>query len=386
MDTHWTRTYHFIVYIWKRLKNNQTRTSKMSVALGKRTNRTGDKVNLFLDFYVNEVRQRESLNMFLFTRPKTASEKNHNEEIRNLAEAIRSKKSLTHYEAGGAEVTPAFKKNINFIAYFQNYLDHYTKKDIRMISACLQSFKTFLKDEEGKTVITPKELTEQLCLDFREYLDNKLNGETPSDYFARFKKVIKQAIREKILTSNPANDIRTYKPKDSILKDVLTFEEMQLLAQTKCGNEVVKRAFLVACYTGLRYCDIVELRWKNIKNSVLLINQLKTEKPVSLKLNAISEKLMGTVGEPEDQVFKLPTHNSILKNLKNWTARAGIDKHITFHCARHSFGTNLMMYDGNINTVASLLGHTSWKHTQKYVRAVESMREQAISKLPEIIF
>lgn len=358
----------------------------MSVALGKRTNRTGDKVNLFLDFYVNEVRQRESLNMFLFTRPKTASEKNHNEEIRNLAEAIRSKKSLTHYEAGGAEVTPAFKKNINFIAYFQNYLDHYTKKDIRMISACLQSFKTFLKDEEGKTVITPKELTEQLCLDFREYLDNKLNGETPSDYFARFKKVIKQAIREKILTSNPANDIRTYKPKDSILKDVLTFEEMQLLAQTKCGNEVVKRAFLVACYTGLRYCDIVELRWKNIKNSVLLINQLKTEKPVSLKLNAISEKLMGTVGEPEDQVFKLPTHNSILKNLKNWTARAGIDKHITFHCARHSFGTNLMMYDGNINTVASLLGHTSWKHTQKYVRAVESMREQAISKLPEIIF
>jgi integrase/recombinase XerD len=356
----------------------------MSVSLGKRPNRTGDKVNLFLDFYVNDVRQRESLDMFLFTRPKTPSERKHNEDIRNLAEAIRSKKSLTHYEAGGAEVTPAFKKNINFIAYFQNYLDNYTKKDSRMIRACLLSFKTFLKEEHNKTVITPKELTEQLCIDFREYLDNKLNGETPSDYFARFKKVIKQAIREKILTSNPASDIRTFKPKDSILKDVLTFEEMQLLAQTPCGNDNVKRAFLLSCYTGLRYCDIEVLSWKHIKNGVLTINQLKTEKPVSIKLNPVSEKLMGAVGEPEDQVFKLPTHNSILKNLKNWTARAGIDKHITFHCGRHSFGTNLMMYDGNINTVASLLGHSSWKHTQKYVRAVESMREQAISKLPEI--
>ena len=48
----------------------------MSVSLSERLNRLGDKINLLLDYYVNEVRQRENLGMFVFAQPKTQSEKN----------------------------------------------------------------------------------------------------------------------------------------------------------------------------------------------------------------------------------------------------------------------------------------------------------------------
>ncbi|MDZ7936349.1 MAG: tyrosine-type recombinase/integrase [Emticicia sp.] len=52
--------------------------------------------------------------------------------------------------------------------------------------------------------------------------------------------------------------------------------------------------------------------------------------------------------------------------------------------ARHSFGTNLMIYDGNIKSISSLLGHTTLKHTEKYVRVVEDLKQRAVNALPQI--
>ena len=68
-----------------------------------------------------------------------------------------------------------------------------------------------------------------------------------------------------------------------------------------------------------------------------------------------------------------------LKALRHWTARAGITKHITWHCA-----VNILNNGANIKTVASLLGHSGLKHTEKYTRAVDKLKEDAINSLPEL--
>lgn len=57
---------------------------------------------------------------------------------------------------------------------------------------------------------------------------------------------------------------------------------------------------------------------------------------------------------------------------------------ITFHVARHSFAVNILNNGANIKTVASLLGHSGLKHTEKYTRAVDSLKEAAINSLPEL--
>ena len=57
---------------------------------------------------------------------------------------------------------------------------------------------------------------------------------------------------------------------------------------------------------------------------------------------------------------------------------------ITFHCARHSFAVNILNNGANIKTVASLLGHSGLKHTEKYTRAVDKLKEEAINSLPEL--
>ena len=57
---------------------------------------------------------------------------------------------------------------------------------------------------------------------------------------------------------------------------------------------------------------------------------------------------------------------------------------ITFHCGRHSFAVNILNNGANIKTVASLLGHSSIQHTEKYTRAVDSLKQAAINSLPEL--
>ena len=60
------------------------------------------------------------------------------------------------------------------------------------------------------------------------------------------------------------------------------------------------------------------------------------------------------------------------------------DKHISWHCARYSFAVNILNNGANIKTVASLLGHSGLKHTEKYTRAVDKLKEDAINSLPAL--
>ena len=99
-------------------------------------------------------------------------------------------------------------------------------------------------------------------------------------------------------------------------------------------------------------------------------------------LNLIGEKPSG--GNKESKIFNLPTYQSCNKSLNRWVKHAGIDKHITWHCARHSFAVNILNNGANIKTVASLLGHSGLKHTEKYTRAIDSLKQEAINSLPKL--
>jgi len=94
-----------------------------------------------------------------------------------------------------------------------------------------------------------------------------------------------------------------------------------------------------------------------------------------------------SVGEaPEDlnsSIFNLPSYESCSKSVKLWIKRAGINKHISWHCARHSFAVNILNNGANIKTIASLLWHSGLKHTEKYTRAVDKLKSEAINSLPE---
>jgi site-specific recombinase XerD len=87
-------------------------------------------------------------------------------------------------------------------------------------------------------------------------------------------------------------------------------------------------------------------------------------------------------GEPQDLVFTLPTNAGALKSLKSWVEKAELGKHITWHCARHTFATNLIYYKTDVMIVSKLLGHSTLKYTQRYTRIAEELKRNAVNSLP----
>ena len=125
-------------------------------------------------------------------------------------------------------------------------------------------------------------------------------------------------------------------------RQYLTKEELVALSKAECKSDVLRRSGLFSCLTGLRLSDCILLQWENIKKSgdggwVLDITTKKTKTDAILP---ISEEALALCGEREEgQVFKKLTPNLVAAHLKDWIKAAGITKHITFHCFRHTFAT-----------------------------------------------
>lgn len=369
--------------------------------------------SLYLEFYMGYTiveskngktykkvnRECERLGLFLWQAPRTPIERQNNKDTLALAKKIRFERGQQLLESSEGY---RLKKDrqINFLDYFQNYIDNYTKKDIRMVQIALQRFRDFLNatPEYAKFVksIKPEQLNKDMMVAFTEYLQSRSVGEGAKSIYQRFKKVVNYAIEHDVLTKNPCTGV-VIKADDQILrKDVLSLDEEQALINThyEGENPNIRRAFIMCLYCGLRFCDVKDLTFSNVdySNKLLKFEQNKTKghSANSGVIIPLNDGLLRLIGEPtenqskESLIFPLPSYEMCLKALKRWVKRAGIEKHISWHCARHSFAVNILNNGANIKTVASLLGHSGLKHTEKYTRAIDRLKEDAINSLPTL--
>jgi site-specific recombinase XerD len=293
-------------------------------------------------------------------------------------------------------------KKVNIFDCMDAYYADYTKKDIRMVKGAINRFKDFIAIEypECKIRIFPEQLNKDLMIKFVEYLQSRGHGSGAFTYYKRFKKIVRHLVEKNYLPKNPCQGVVCKTDEESLKKDILSVDEMKKLIETTYPqqNKDVRRAFIFCLYTGIRYCDVKDLRYGNVDfyNKLLTFNQKKTEGHSSKSWVTIplNDGLLSLVGNPEinedgrqidTNLFNLPSQTMCLKSVKKWVKRAGIQKHITWHCARHSFAVNILNNGANIKTVASLLGHSGLEHTEKYTRAVDELKQKAIDSLPELV-
>jgi Site-specific recombinase XerD len=365
--------------------------------------------SLWIEFYLGydrettkKSRTREFLKLYLIGTPKTPVERQQNKETIELAKKIRfEREQQLKNEVEGYRLKK--DKKINFLDYFQMYLNEYTKKDIKMIELALSRFKDFLKDTPQYSMfandIKPQQINRDMILRFVEYLQKRSYGEGANSIYARFKKVVNYAIDHDIMVKNPCKGIVIKVDEKALKKDILTFEEIQLLANTHYDNESndIRRAFLFCCFSGLRFVDVHSLTFGNVDftSNILKFDQKKTSGHssnswVTMKLTPTLLQLIGepptdTITPNNATIFNLKTYESCTKALRRWVKRAGIKKAISWHCARHSFGTNLAMQGNSPFVIKELMGHSSLKYTERYVRAVEEQKANALNNMPTLI-
>ena len=352
----------------------------MSVTLRKRKN-ADSSITLRLDIYHNGQRSIETLKELKLSKGSSPIDRENNKKILQQADAIRVMRAA-ELEANNYDmVTDAGKKTVVTV-WMQSFIDSYTKKDKRNMQGVQNRFTDYLK-EIKKEGLTFGNLNALLIEDFIDYLENKSKGEGAASYYSRFKKMIKQAYRKKLMKENVLDFVERKVKGKASKKDILTLEELKSLAATPTESSEVKRAFLFSCVTGLRWCDIKALTWQSINfdTNQMSIEQSKTGEEITTPLNSTAVKLLGEAKEVNDTIFVLPTANGANKTVKAWVKRAKINKAITWHNARHSFGTNLIFNDVDVLTASKLLGHTSMKHTQRYVDTAAEMKQKATDKV-----
>ncbi len=382
-------------------------------------------------YVVHHERKKEELKLYLVAKPRTPEERERNRETVALAEKIRQEKEQQRLR-GEMGYSIDSKRVDNVFDFFDAYVKDYAKKDIRNITLSLNRFKAFVREKYPMCVtrkpqaeieriekewedkykrgfhplnensrwtfhLKPNRLDKEMVKAFVDWLGEHGEGGGPMTAWKRFRKVIKAAVEQGVLKTNPCEGIRVVYDENILSKEVLSAEEVkQLLAtEVKGQNMEVRRAFTTSLFTGIRWCDIVDLRFSDVDytNRLLTFNQAKTKHSSSKSFVTIplTDFLLEVIGTPEehgrgktDRIFDLPSPTMANKSLGHWVKRAGIDKHITWHCGRHTFATLVLEGGASVPVVASLLGHSSISMTQKYTRARDAAKKAAMESLPKI--
>ena len=91
---------------------------------------------------------------------------------------------------------------------------------------------------------------------------------------------------------------------------------------------------------------------------------------------------MGARKSNDEKVFEDLTYSDYNNaKIREWMIRAGIEKHITFHCARHTYATLQLSLGTDIYTVSKLLGHKSLKTTEVYAKIIDKKKKEAANRI-----
>lgn len=353
--------------------------NKESVKLRQRVNASGT-ISLYLDIYRRGQRKCEYLNMYLIPEVNREA-KEKNKETLAFAEAIRSKRAV---ELVNNEYGFKLKRDdVLFFPYAEKIAEG--KKTAANVRSVLSRIKSYCRNESLRV----SQIDGRFIEGFITYLKGKgLSQNTCCVYIRTFRSLLRRAIKDDIITKDPAVNIDPVK-REEAEREFLTVEEVRLLVNTPCYSDIIKRAFLFSCLTGLRRSDIEKLTWGEVQQrgsiTRLTFRQKKTGGLEYLDIAAQAVPLMGERGDANQLVFRgFPKISTTNEALRHWVFSAGIEKKITFHCARHTFAVMMLDLGVDLFTVSKLLGHRDVTTTQIYAKVLDKNKQAAVEKIPSI--
>ena len=355
-------------------------------------------ISLYLDMYYKGIRKKESLKLYIL--PETSPIiKMQNANTRKLAEQIKAQRILDIQNCGLVDWDSVKRSHITLKEWMVKFsqgdaaVTEGSKRTRRNALARVEQYLNYI----GEPDLELKNVDKEFCRGFIAFLKTcKFNNgkKTLSNTTCRIfvnivTAALTKAVNEGIIERNPFKQLEAKeKPKkDESTREFLTIDELKLLMATPCRLEIVKHAFLFSCFTGLRYSDVKSLLWSEIhtaadgKTLYLEHQQVKTKKNVTVPLSEEALKWMPKKQKGKDKVFHQMqiTSTTVEVLLEEWVKAAGIHKHITYHCSRHTAATMLLTLGADLYTVSKILGHSSIKMTEVYAKIVDKKKVETVN-------
>lgn len=248
---------------------------------------------------------------------------------------------------------------------------------------------------EGKLLFD--QITFGWVTDFDQYMtrDGKRIN-TRWKYHKFIKTYLNVAIKKRISDVYPYDQFKAKRQEGN--RDALTLAELKELEvlnreclSTTQANTLDK--FLFSCYTGLRISDIETLSTDSFTvdgdKVYMTIKQQKSERmvrnvPLHKLFNGKAlEIFLKYFNHDEKLLFPALSSKEINRQLKNIASFTGIKKVLTFHMARHTFGSALAEMSKDVLMIKNLMGHSKIETSMIYIHM---SRERLENKLDQVDF
>lgn len=357
---------------WFSIGSSKHTIMKELVKLRKKKMKDGGE-SLYLCYSVNGVRKYEYLSLYL-SPGNDAITRKRNSATLDSARVIQAQRVID-LQNGKAGIRKSGKTALS--EYGEKYLDRHISQGTKIaITTATNQWLNIIGDKSIESVCKD---------DVLKFIETISETRKPSTVYLKvsiLSSIFQCAVKDELIAVNPFSLLKnTERPKNEKgERQYLTMEEIHKVMKTPCKFPDLKAAFLFSCFTGLRFSDIYTLDWSMIVNGEIVKTQYKTHEVVRIPISDNAAKFLPKRGK--GLVFNLPER--YYYPFDQWIKTTGIKKHITFHCARHTFACLLLSYGTDIYTTSKLLGHTSVKTTEIYAHIVDEKKRAAVDNIPKL--
>ena len=287
--------------------------------------------------------------------------------------------------------------DIKLVEYFEIYrndsliTNKIGKGTYHHYNTCLKYIKEYVMEDYNTTDIEIKQLDYRFIEGYHKFLS--LKGLEPntiiSNHHKKLKTVLISASKMGYINQNP---YAMFKMKITPnLREFLSMEELNQIIEYDFSQNLsldkVKDLFVFACFTGMRFSDIQDLRTEQIRrnedNSFIYREQNKTGESINIPLTPQANLIINKYRDTQEsiilnRVFPKISNQKINEYLKVIADLIGIKKKFTFHIARHTCATLLLNNGVPLDFVSKLLGHNSTRTTQLYAKMQNKTLENSV--------
>ncbi|CAK7036307.1 MAG: Tyrosine recombinase XerC [Bacteroides sp.] len=293
------------------------------------------------------------------------------------------------------------QKPVTLLALFREHNEEFKKRiGVDRIKETYDSYQrsykhlaVFVQEKKGVEDITLRSLDKVFYDDFEIFLqtDCKMKPKTVHEHMYRLKKMTMRAVSQGTLRRDPYCRLHPELPKRKSRH--LKLEDLKILMSTQIDKPNLQRVrdwFIFSTFTGLAYADLKRLSVNDITQAEdgswwIHIKRQKTDTTSVIKLLDVPLRIIEKYKHERqgDKVFNLYAREYLIRLTRELGEEYGF--YLTFHKARHNFGTHMTLSLGvPLETVSKMMGHTNITTTQIYAQVTDKKVDEDMKRLKEV--
>ena len=336
---------------------------------------------------------------------QTAAEVKKQRELNALIQKTRDEEKKAEEEKHKLKLSLQ-ESNTYFYAFATKELEKIREAQHNTYLVYSQGVKTFV-DFAGNVKLI--EITPEMIKGYIARLEKTVKANTVATKVKALSVILKAAKELDLIELTPfeKKKIRAKKAvqADKKLPTWGELERIEAYVRAKLAPSLKRthyfNMFMFACGTGLRFSDVLLLKWGRVSNGELDVMTQKTKTKKIFKLTPLARRILalypagkdnehvfpflkGVIIENEEAKIKEINRHNIIANLNLKYIHEACDVltyKLHFHMSRAFFATDFLRRGGNIVYLQQILGHANITQTQQYLRLIDVDVNREIERL-----